>query len=55
MASVFAATAGLAILSTGLVTLPRAGVKGLLKALAVATSLGVGAAFLITAAHTVGP
>jgi len=55
MSAVFAVIAGPTILATGLIIFPRAGMKGLVKALAITTSLGVVAAFLITAAHTVGP
>jgi hypothetical protein len=55
MSDVFAVIAGLAILATGFIVFPRAGMKGLAKALAITTSLAVGAAFLITAAHTLGP
>ena len=45
-----AVVAGLAILATGLIIFPRAGMKGL----AVTVSLAVIAAFLITAARSFG-
>jgi hypothetical protein len=55
MSAVFAVIAGLAILATGLIILPRTGMKGLVKALALTTSLAVLAAVLITAARAFGP
>jgi hypothetical protein len=55
MSAVFAVIAGLAILATGLIIFPRTGMKGLVKALAITTSLAVVAAFLLTAAHTLSP
>ena len=54
MSAVFAVIAGLAILATGLVVFPRKGMKGLVQALAVTTSLAVVAAFLITAVRAFG-
>jgi hypothetical protein len=50
-----AVVAGLAILATGLIVFPKAGMKGLAKGLAVTVSLAVIAAFLITAARSFGP
>jgi hypothetical protein len=49
-----AVVAGLAILATGLIIFPKAGMKGLAKGLAVTVSLAVIAAFLITAARSFG-
>ena len=50
-----AVVAGVAILATGLIVFPRAGMRGLAKGLAVTVSLAVIAAFLITAARSFGP
>lgn len=50
----FAVAAGLAILATGFIIFPKAGMKGLAKGLAVTVSLAVIAAFLITAARSFG-
>jgi hypothetical protein len=50
-----AVVAGLAILATGLIVFPSAGMRGLAKGLAVTVSLAVIAAFLITAARSFGP
>ena len=50
-----AVVAGVAILATGLIVFPRAGIRGLAKGLAVTVSLAVIAAFLITAARSFGP
>jgi hypothetical protein len=50
-----AVIAGMAIFTTGLIVFPRPGLKGLAKGLAVAISLAVVAAFLITAARSFGP
>jgi hypothetical protein len=49
-----AVVAGLAILTTGLIVFPNAGVRGLFKGLAAAISLAVVAAFLIAAARSFG-
>src|SRR6267142_6313349 len=46
-----AVVAGVAILATGLIVFPRAGMRGLAKGLAVTVSLAVITAFLITAAR----
>lgn len=50
-----AATAGLAILSAGLIVFPNDGLKGLAKGLALTISLAVGAALLIATARIFGP
>jgi hypothetical protein len=51
----FAVVAGFAILATGLIMFPKAGMKGLAKGLAVTVSLAVIAAFLVAAARSFGP
>jgi len=54
MSAVFAVTAGLALIATLAFPL-MGGTKGLVKALALTTSLAMVAAVLITAARAFGP
>jgi hypothetical protein len=50
-----AAIAVLALFATGFIIFPREGLKGLARGLAVTISLAVIAAFLVTAARSIGP
>lgn len=55
MSAIFTAIAGLALIATWLIIFPLGAVRGLVKALALTTSLAAVAAVLITAARALGP
>jgi hypothetical protein len=55
MSAIFGVIAGLALVATWLILFPLGAVRGLVKNLALTTSLAVIAAVLITAARAFGP